>query len=72
MFVWLSYGFEIVGNILFVVGFGLLFKSMLKVEYVLYLLFGFIVVCFIKFGNLMLVVVIGILFVFIEFYYNKK
>ena len=70
--VWLSHGFEIAGNILPAVGFGLLLKSMLKAEYVPYLLLGFTAACFIKFGNLMPVAVIGIALAFIEFYHNKK
>ena len=47
-------------------------KSMLKAEYVPYLLLGFTAACFIKFGNLMPVAVIGISLAFIEFYHNKK
>ncbi|MGA3432985.1 PTS galactosamine transporter subunit IIC [Lactiplantibacillus plantarum] len=70
--VWLSHDFEIAGNILPAVGFGLLLKSMLKAEYVPYLLLGFTAACFIKFGNLMPVAVIGISLAFIEFYHNKK
>jgi len=70
--VWLSHGFEIAGNILPAVGFGLLLKSMLKAEYVPYLLLGFTAACFIKFGNLMPVAVIGLALAFIEFYHNKK
>ena len=70
--VWLSHGFEIAGSILPAVGFGLLLKSMLKAEFVPYLLLGFTAACFIKFGNLMPVAVIGIALAFIEFYRDRK
>ena len=64
---WLSHGFEIAGGILPAVGFAMLLKSMLKGKYVPYLLLGFTAACFIKFGNLMPVAVIGIALAMIEF-----
>ncbi|WP_242359668.1 PTS galactosamine transporter subunit IIC [Lactococcus petauri] len=69
---WLSHGFEIAGGILPAVGFGLLLKSMLKVQYVAYLLIGFTAACFINFGNLMPVAVIGISLALISYYQAKK
>lgn len=69
---WLSHGFEIAGSILPAVGFGVLLKSMLKAEFVPYLLLGFTAACFIKFGNLMPVAVIGIALAMIQFYRDKK
>ncbi|MFT8977675.1 PTS galactosamine transporter subunit IIC [Liquorilactobacillus nagelii] len=70
--VWLSHGFEIAGNILPAVGFGLLLKSMLKTEFVSYLLLGFAAACFIKFSNLMPVAVIGFSLAMIVYYRDKK
>lgn len=70
--IWLSHGFEIAGGILPAVGFGLLLKSMLKTEYIPYLLLGFTAACFIKFGNLMPVAVIGISLALIEYTRSKK
>lgn len=70
--VWLSHGFEIAGSILPAVGFGLLLKSMLKAKYVPYLLIGFTAACFIKFGNLMPVAVIGVALALIEYNRTKK
>lgn len=70
--VWLSHGFEIAGGILPAVGFGLLLKSMLKGRYVSYLLIGFTAACFIKFGNLMPVAVIGIALALIAYNQEKK
>ena len=64
---WLSHGFEIAGGILPAVGFAMLLKSMLKGKYVPYLLLGFTAACFIMFGNLMPVAVIGIALAMIEF-----
>lgn len=69
---WLSHGFEIAGGILPAVGFGLLLKSMLKTQYLPYLFLGFTAACFIKFGNLMPVAVIGLALAFIEFNQAKK
>ena len=69
---WLSHGFEIAGGILPAVGFAMLLKNMLKNQYVPYLLLGFTAACFIKFGNLMPVAVIGIALALIEFARAKK
>lgn len=69
---WLSHGFEIAGGILPAVGFGVLLKSMLKGEFAPYLLLGFTAACFIKFGNLMPVAVIGTALAMIEFYRDRK
>lgn len=69
---WLSHGFEIAGGILPAVGFAMLLKNMLKGSYVPYLLLGFTAACFIKFGNLMPVAVIGIALALIEYRHAKK
>lgn len=69
---WLSHGFEIAGGILPAVGFGMLLKSMLKIEYIPYLLIGFTAACFIKFGNLMPVAIIGISLALIEYSKVKR
>ncbi len=69
---WLSHGFEIAGGILPAVGFAMLLKNMLKNKYVPYLLLGFTAACFIKFGNLMPVAVIGVALAMIEFARAKK
>ena len=69
---WLSHGFEIAGGILPAVGFAMLLKNMLKNKYVPYLLLGFTAACFIKFGNLVPVAVIGVALAMIEFARAKK
>lgn len=45
---------------------------MLKAKYVPYLLIGFTAACFIKFGNLMPVAVIGVALALIEYNRTKK
>ena len=69
---WLSHGFEIAGGILPEVGFGLLLKVMLKGRFVPYLLIGFVAACFIKFGNLLPVAVIGAACALYQFYNDKE
>ncbi|MDR0297105.1 MAG: PTS N-acetylgalactosamine transporter subunit IIC [Streptococcaceae bacterium] len=69
---WLTHGFTIAGGILPAVGFGLLLKNMFKVRYLSYLLIGFAAACFITFGNLMPVAVIGVALALMEFYTARK
>lgn len=56
---WLKHGFEIAGGILPAVGFGLLLRVMLKIEYVPFLIIGFLVASFVQFSNLLPVALIG-------------
>lgn len=69
---WLSHGFQIAGGILPAVGFGMLLNNMLHVKYVPFLLLGFTAACFIKFGNLMPVAVIGLALALIEYFHQAK
>lgn len=69
---WLSNGFNIAGSILPAVGFGMLLNNMLHAKYVPFLLLGFTAACFINFGNLMPVAVIGIALALIEYYHQAK
>jgi PTS system galactosamine-specific IIC component len=69
---WLTHGFSIAGGILPAVGFGMLLNNMLHARYVPYLLLGFTAACFIKFGNLMPVAVIGVALALIEYYHQTK
>lgn len=69
---WLTHGLEIAGGILPAVGFGLLLKNMFKSKYIAYILIGFTAACFITFGNLMPVAVIGIALALIEYNRAKK
>lgn len=57
---WLTHGFEIAGGILPAVGFAMLLKVMLKLEYVPFLLIGFVIACFLDFSNLLPIAVVGV------------
>lgn len=57
--VWLTHGFEVAGGILPAVGFGMLLKVMLKVEFMPYLLIGFVIACFLNFSNLLPIAIVG-------------
>jgi len=70
---WLTNGFAVAGGILPAVGFGMLLKVMLKVEYVPYLIIGFLMAVFIGFSNLLPVAVAGVALALIEFNrYNER
>lgn len=56
---WLTHGFEVAGGILPAVGFAMLLKVMLKMEFVPYLLIGFVIACFLTFSNLLPIAVVG-------------
>jgi PTS system galactosamine-specific IIC component len=57
---WLTHGFEVAGGILPAVGFAMLLKVMLKVEFLPYLLIGFVISCFLSFSNLLPVAIVGL------------
>lgn len=69
--VWLSHGFGIAGYILPAVGFGLLLKIMLKLEFVPFLIIGFIFASFVHYSNLLPVALIGTALA-IYSYFNDK
>lgn len=56
---WLTHGFEVAGGMLPAVGFAMLMKVMLKLEFVPYLLIGFVISCFLDFSNLLPIAVVG-------------
>lgn len=56
---WLSHGFEVAGGILPAVGFGMLLRTMLKPQYVPYLILGFVLANFLQFSNLLPIAAIG-------------
>lgn len=58
--VWLTHAFEIAGGMLPAVGFAMLLKVMLKVEFVPYLLIGFVISCFLSYSNLLPIAVVGV------------
>ena len=68
---WLSHGFEVAGGVLPAVGFGLLLRVMLKMQYVPYLIAGFLFVCFVQIQNLLPVAVMGAAFALFVYYHSK-
>lgn len=56
---WLTHGFEVAGGILPAVGFAMLLKVMLKMEFLPFLLIGFVISCFLDYSNLLPVAVVG-------------
>ena len=69
--VWLAHGFEVAGGILPAVGFGMLLRVMMKVEYTPYLIIGFFIASFLPFSNLLPVAVIGAALAFYEYFRTK-
>lgn len=69
---WLTHGFEVAGGILPAVGFAMLLKVMLKIQYTPYLIIGFVAASFISFGNLLPVAVIGTALALMEFFRDKN
>ena len=69
---WLIHGFELAGAALPAVGFAMLLKVLLRMEYVPFLLLGFVVASFINYSNVLPAAVIGVVFAMIEFFRDKK
>jgi PTS system galactosamine-specific IIC component len=69
---WLTNGFSIAGGILPAIGFAMLLRIMMKVEFIPYLIFGFVFVCFIPFGNVLPVAALGTAFALFEFFKQKN
>ncbi|MBB5888550.1 PTS galactosamine transporter subunit IIC [Lactovum miscens] len=57
---WLTHGFEVIGGILPAIGFAMLLNTMLKMEFMPFLLIGFILSSFLNFSNLLPVAVVGL------------
>ena len=57
---WLTHAFEIAGGMLPAVGFAMLLKVMLKMEFVPYLLIGFVISCFLSYSNLLPIAIVGV------------
>lgn len=57
---WLIHAFEVAGGILPAVGFAMLLKVMLKLEFLPYLLIGFVISCFLDFSNVLPIAVVGV------------
>lgn len=57
---WLTHGFEVIGGILPAVGFAMLLNTMLKREFIPFLLIGFVLSTFLNFSNLLPVAIVGL------------
>ncbi len=68
---WLIHGFEIAGGILPGVGFGMLLRVMLKMQYIPYLILGFLFASFIPFSNLLPVALVGTALAIYEYFRDK-
>lgn len=69
---WLIHGFELAGSALPAVGFAMLLKVLLRVEYLPFLLLGFVGACFISYSNVLPEAIIGVIFAMIEFFRDRK
>jgi PTS system galactosamine-specific IIC component len=68
----LIHGFQVAGGLIPAVGFALLLNVMLRNRYLGYLLAGFLFVCFIPFGNVLPVAVMGLSLALIDYYRNSE
>ncbi|MDR0298633.1 MAG: PTS N-acetylgalactosamine transporter subunit IIC [Streptococcaceae bacterium] len=57
---WLTHGFEVIGGILPAIGFAMLLNTMLKMEFMPFLLIGFVLASFLNFSNLLPVAIVGL------------
>lgn len=57
---WLTHGLEVAGGILPAVGFAMLMKVMLKMEFMPFLLIGFVISCFLEFSNMLPIAIVGV------------
>jgi PTS system galactosamine-specific IIC component len=68
----LIHGFQVAGGLIPAIGFALLLNVMLRNRYLGYLLAGFLFVCFIPFGNVLPVAVMGLSLALIDYYRNTE
>ena len=69
---WLSHGFSVAGGILPAVGFGMLLRTMLKAQYVPYLIVGFVLANFIEYTNLLPIAAIGTAIALVTYFNDTK
>ncbi len=69
---WLSHGFSVAGGILPAVGFGMLLRTMLKKEYIPYMIVGFVLANFIEYSNLLPIAAIGTAIALATYYNDTK
>lgn len=69
---WLIHGFEVTGGILPAIGFGMLLRVMMKLEYIPYLIVGFMLATYGKFDNLLPVALLGTALAIYTYFNEKK
>lgn len=69
---WLSHGFSVAGGILPAVGFGMLLRTMLKTQYIPYLIVGFVLSNFIDYSNLLPIAAIGTAIALVSYFNETK
>ncbi|MCC7666902.1 PTS galactosamine transporter subunit IIC [Liquorilactobacillus satsumensis] len=69
---WLTHGFELAGGILPAVGFAMLLKVMLKLNYFPYLLLGFVIASMIPFSNVLPIALVGGVLAMIEYFRSRE
>lgn len=70
--VWLSHGFSVAGGILPAVGFGMLLRTMMKGQYIPYLILGFVLANFIEYTNLLPIAAIGTAIALVTYFNDLK
>lgn len=68
---WLVHGFEVAGGILPAVGFAMLLKVMLKLEYLPYVIIGFVIACFLDFSNLLPIALVGTALALMSYFQDR-
>lgn len=68
---WLVHGFEVAGGILPAVGFAMLLKVMLKLEYLPYVIVGFVIACFLDFSNLLPIALVGTALALLSYFQDR-
>lgn len=65
-------GLNVAGKLLPAVGFCMLLSVLLKKEFLAYLIIGFVCACFISFGNVLPVALIGVALALLDYHNNEK
>lgn len=65
-------GLSVAGGVLPAVGFCMLLSILLKKEFIAYLIIGFVSACFISFGNILPVALIGLALALLDYFNHEK
>lgn len=70
--VWFIHGFEVSGGLLPAVGLGLLLRTMLKKDNVVFLFIGFLMVTYLDLGNILPVAIAGVVAAYLSYSSDKR